>query len=328
MDGYTWEAPPLPLLEMTSRGRLRFACVKQAEEAAEARDHVACPLCCIVHSPLRCLDKSNASEFPCAKLLLPGDDDADCEIDLADDQSLPRGLLGLPPRDWHPLIIYAFGLWSKRGRDTAPLRNAAGLDYVEEDLDDEWMVRDEWKLNWVPEHGLFAYWRHSQLVSSVCDDGRVPVRDCCACGDSFAYDPESLNHGLFEGNAAILRHKWRGDDGAQRRSNTQLLSGPPRELVVSQIHGCRRCGRDYQLAWQACETEQHGACHWLHFTTWFYLGKYIDVRDYYDEAMGHQADPSQTEMGRWPLSLRSRPVNSSPLDIGEVAGLSGFPGNY
>ncbi|KAK7961916.1 uncharacterized protein PG986_002741 [Apiospora aurea] len=326
MEGCVWESPPLPLLEMMSCGRLRFKYVKQAEEFAKARGHVACPWCCIIHSSLRCLENPEESEFLCAKLLLPGDVECASGTDLVYTPPLPRGLLGLPPRGWHPLIVYAFGLWSKWGRDTVPLRKAAGLDYVDENLDD-WMVRDEWKLNWVPEHGLFAYWRHSKLISPVYE-GREPERDCCACGDSFGYDPQSLNLGLFEGNAAVLHQQRRDDHGVRQRTETQMLSGPPGELVVSEIRGCRRCGRDFQLAWQACETEQHGACHWLQFTTWFYLGEDIDILDYCDDATEDPDDPRRTEMGHWPLSVRSRPEDSSPLAIGEVAGLSGLPGDY
>ncbi|KAK8075516.1 hypothetical protein PG997_010179 [Apiospora hydei] len=331
MDGFVWESPPLPLLEMMSRGRLRVEHVKQAEEAAKARGHVACPWCSIIHPPLRCLDQSDDGEFLCASHEYSDLDDTTHEVAWGTDAAYfpsPSGALGPPPREWHPLILYAFSLWSNRGRDTAPLRKAAGLDYVREDLED-CMERDEWRLNWVPGHGLFVYWRYSDWISPD-DVGAEPGRDCCACGDYIECDPTQLNRGAFGGGAAVLHREWLDDDGAWRRSDTQMLSGPPREIVASEIRGCQRCGCDYQVAWQACATENHGAGHWLHFTTWIYLGKDIDIQAYYADTTEDPGDEdlTETDIGGWPFNLRSGPLDSPPFAIGEIARLSGFPDDY
>ncbi|KAK8061856.1 hypothetical protein PG994_008222 [Apiospora phragmitis] len=318
MDGFVWLEPPLPLPKMIGPdGRLPFHYVKQAEEAAKATGHVACPWCSIIHSPLRCLDTA-AKGFPCASLVHRG----------FDDYSFPI-LYGLDnrPEKWHPLIVYAFAVWSQRRRHTAPLLEAAGLDHFEERIgvvgEGEGEVipmgRTQWKMNWVPGQGLFARWRQSELITSE-EDWPDRDRECCAGTCTYrTFHLGKLNQGVFDMGASFIRHVWDDADGNRHGNKTQMLTSPYRELMISRVHGCHNCSMDFEFAWQECDTAASGMCHWVHFTTWYHVGKDIDIEAIHDNMKKYQ--------GSWHKQTGC-PADCPPLGIGQVAKLSGFPVDY
>ncbi|KAK7984665.1 hypothetical protein PG988_002287 [Apiospora saccharicola] len=173
MEGYVWSNAPLPLPEMMgdgeSRLQLQWQYVKQAEADAKGTELVACPWCSIIHHPLHSLD-SKTSMYWCTY-----------QDHIRSDPVTSLFLRGMDnrPLKWHPLVVYAFGVWSQRGIDTTPLVDAAELNYSAEELDvsdSVPMTRNQWKLKWVPDHGLFVRWRQPEMVTSP-DDWKVDGED-------------------------------------------------------------------------------------------------------------------------------------------------------
>lgn len=325
MDSFIWNAPSKPLPQMLNdRGQLHWEYVKQAEKISIDMGKVACPWCNIVHSPLRCLDDGPGSRFLCAGLPPLGH---------GRPNYLPPQGFDKRPNGWHPLMLYAFAVWSANGRDTTPLRDAAGLDYSREVLDpvtNAPTTRDQWKLNWVPGHGLFARWQHSELI--LPDDTAIETnKECCGCAHTFQYyDRGTLNevHGeeaQFDQDCVHIFHMPRPRDIDQTGSRTTMLSGKATKLNVGVVDGCHECGMDFQFAWEEFDTQpldgvQQWLRHWLHFTTWFHLGRDFDIQAV--------CNTMQAQNGQWHNSARSGPADCEPLGIGQVAALSGMPVEY
>lgn len=316
MDGFVWDTVPLPLPQMMQIDKLQWEYVKQAEAAAVGTGLVACPWCSIIHDPLHSLDKSNVG-FPCAS-----------QVHIGFDPHIFVNCCGLDnrPLNWHPLVLYAFAIWSQRGRDTTRLVDAAELNNSIEVLEHEEHVPYslyQWKLKWVPGHGLFARWRQSQVATTDDEwEHGYDVEECCACGEvRRTFDTAKLDQGTFDLNSSRLTRFWKDDNGTDHVTNIQMLEGPYRPLMTSPIVGCHKCSMDFQIAWQEYDTgEMHGMAHWHHFTTWIHVGKDVDIKAIHDVM--------QARNGHWDDFPQSGPADCSPLGIGQVARLSGFPDDY
>lgn len=317
MDGFVWENAPLPLPEMTADGRLPWPYLKQAEAAAAGTELVACPWCNVLHHPLRALDKGDAA-FPCAR-----------QVHIGHDGNTFWILTGLDnrPAKWHPLLLYAFSVWSQRGLDTTRLVDAGDLNYACEKLDvgdTVPMTRDQWKLKWVPGRGLFARWRQSEMVVAD-DDWEVWFEACCACQEvRRSFNTVRLNAGRFDLRASQMHRGWYDDHGVFQRTDVPMLTGPYRPLMTSPVDGCGRCGMDYEWAWQEADAGEYGAGHWLHFTTWFHVGggggRDVDIKAIHDSM--------QKGRGHWHDYPNPSPPGCAPLAVGQVAALSNFPVDY
>ncbi|KAK7994260.1 hypothetical protein PG991_015848 [Apiospora marii] len=227
------------------------------------------------------------------------------------------------PKRWHPLVVYAFSLWSQRGRDTTPLVDAADLNLRTEELiagDNIPTTRSHWKLKWVPGQGLFARWRQSEMVMSA--DGWTEMEYCCACSEvRKEYDTTLLNNRTFDVNATSIQRRSTGANGQTQVTNGGVLTGPYGPLMTGPVAGCPRCSMDFQFAWQEHNTgAEYGVGHWLHFTTWFHIGKDVDIKAIHDNMKARSGD--------WHNRFSPGPAGTLPLGVGQVARISDFPDDY
>ncbi|KAK8000540.1 hypothetical protein PG990_013140 [Apiospora arundinis] len=315
MDGFVWRDAPLPLPQMMGYDlRMQWDYVKQAEEAAAATGHVACPWCYIIHSPLRPLYPTTS--FKCAWV--------------SDPTISAEGARFQVPPGWHPLMIYAFDRWSSLGLDTTPLREAGQFDYLDErTYEDIPMGRDQWNLKWVPGHGVFARWRKSELF--VESDETVYSREpMCLCEHNLlSFSMARFHEGVFDQQTMSTTYWWDTGFGGTQEISTPLLTTADKrsdDLVVGQVGGCRGCATDFQAAWEAfyTYTEKYGKCHWLHTTTWFQLGR-PDIVAKHDKMENSNSLWPNNDQGWLSYTQQDNHQLQAP---GARATVSGFPDGF
>ncbi|KAK8028644.1 hypothetical protein PG991_005700 [Apiospora marii] len=263
---------------MITFGELGWQFLEQAEQLAAARGFVACPWCATIHPPLAAIDAAY-SGFACqAAPRAAYEHDNDRLVTLYE-----------RPADWHPLVIYAYVLYSQNNYPITTLCRAAQLDCHQLTFMDAGegtsvqCAHEEWRMVWRPGTGLFIRHRISEIILS--DDQGVVTE--FQTGQPAPFD-------IVEEDVLSEAH---------RRSPT---------LLVGPVSGCPYCGIDWQAAWNSSSGD--GEAGSLHWTVWYFLGSPTSAMDTTNSLLDR--------------SDRANPARPALLGVGTVAALSGMTNDY
>ncbi|KAK7982041.1 hypothetical protein PG988_004279 [Apiospora saccharicola] len=288
--------------------------LEMAEQAASATGFVACPWCATIHPPLAAIDRRGFQGFACQTMRRQASE--------YDNHRLLS--LYLRPRAWHPLVIYAFVLYSQSNRPTTDLRQFAQLDralqsYMEYRGGESVLCKtEECRMIWQPGTGLFIRHRMSEIVFSD-DAGGALSRPCCPCETHWStYNYDGLREedfGLAFPDCAVYTTFETGNPAPNELQDVVALSETHRRsstLLVGPVGGCAHCGIDWQAAWTSSDGE--GEVGTIHWTTWFFLGTPTSAMDAI-QALLERDD-------------RANPARPALLGVGNVAQMSGLTNDY
>ncbi|KAK7927658.1 hypothetical protein PG985_004656 [Apiospora marii] len=296
---------------MITFGELGWQFLEQAEQLAAARGFVACPWCATIHPPLAAIDAAY-SGFACqAAPRAAYEHDNDRLVTLYE-----------RPADWHPLVIYAYVLYSQNNYPITTLCRAAQLDCHQLTFMDAGegtsvqCAHEEWRMVWRPGTGLFIRHRISEIILSD-DQGGMMDRPCCPCCPCEAhtkwYDYDALRQEDF--SSAVVTEFQTGQPAPFDIVEEDVLSEAHRRsptLLVGPVSGCPYCGIDWQAAWNSSSGD--GEAGSLHWTVWYFLGSPTSAMDTTNSLLDR--------------SDRANPARPALLGVGTVAALSGMTNDY